>query len=114
MTYGAGRRNGPVRLVRRETVGQARSCLIICRLGDMNLAWSSAAPPLRSIWLALWARARPGWTKQALRGAEVAESVNRDLRLLAYELGHAFASRRQMPELLGFAVTRCRELLQAE
>src|SRR5262249_29435229 len=112
--HSVGKRNGSVRLARRETAGPAPSCLIIWLLGDMSLAWSNSAPPLPPIRLILWARARPRWTTQAIRGTEVAEAANRDLRLLAYELGHAFATRRQLPELLSFAVTRCRELLQAE
>ena len=40
--------------------------------------------------------------------------VRRDPRLLAYELGRAFAERRQLPELIAFAVATCRELLNAE
>lgn len=40
--------------------------------------------------------------------------MNRDLRLLAYELGQAFATHRELPDLIAFAVARCRELLAAE
>ena len=40
--------------------------------------------------------------------------ANRDLRLLAYELGRAFGERRALPELISFAVATCRDLLAAE
>ena len=44
----------------------------------------------------------------------MSEPANRDLRLLAYELGQAFATRRELSELIAFAVARCRDLLNAE
>lgn len=47
-------------------------------------------------------------------GTNVSEPVNRDLRLLAAEIGQAFAQRRQLPELIAFAVATFRELLKAE
>jgi len=39
---------------------------------------------------------------------------SRDPRLLAYELGRAFAGHRQLPELITLAIASCRELLKAE
>src|SRR5205807_388669 len=48
------------------------------------------------------------------RGADVAESMNRDLRLLAYEIGQAFGERRGLPDLIAFAVATFRELLKAQ
>jgi hypothetical protein len=47
-------------------------------------------------------------------GTDVPEPVSRDPRLLAYELGQAFGAHRKVPELIAFAVARCRELLKAE
>ena len=44
----------------------------------------------------------------------MSEPVSRDPRLVAYELGQAFGAHRQLPELIGFAVATCRELLKAE
>src|SRR5262245_4574200 len=42
------------------------------------------------------------------------EPVHRDLRSLASELAHAFADRRNLPELIDFIVATFRELLKAE
>jgi len=56
----------------------------------------------------------------ALVAADRAEAVEskcpsrRDPRRLAYELGSAFAQRRQLEELFPFAVAKCREILRAE
>lgn len=44
----------------------------------------------------------------------MSEPVNRDLRLLAYEIAQAFGERRHLPELIAFAVATFRELLKAE
>ena len=41
-------------------------------------------------------------------------SLSRDLRALAHEIGEALAERRQLPELIAFAVATFRELLRAE
>jgi class 3 adenylate cyclase len=52
--------------------------------------------------------------RSAQRALPIAPHDQRDLRLLAYELGRAFADRLRLDELIPYVADRCRELLNAE